>query len=94
MGREEALALADEVMADLRKLPYDECRKLMDAVSKRELRGRDGKEYQLVVEAFWDGRENGNVRVSVRVDDGRTSAFKPWCRSFIIGPDGSFVGES
>jgi hypothetical protein len=93
MSREEGLALADEVMDELRKLSYGECRQLIGAVSRRELRGRDGIEYRVAIEAFWDGRENGNIRVMVMVDDGGLSAFKPWCRDFIIAPDGSFVGE-
>ena len=94
MGRDEALTLADEVLEDLRKLSYDECRQLMNAVSTRELRGRDGKEYQVQIEAFWDAKKNGNVRVMVAVSGGGFSDFKPWCRDFIIAPDGSFVGEA
>jgi hypothetical protein len=94
MGREEALALADEVMEELRKLSYDECRQLMKAVSKREIQGRDGKQYQLAVEASWDGKKNGNIRVLILVDDGGLSAFRPWSRDFIISPGGSFAGGS
>ncbi len=93
MGRDEGLALADNVLADLRKLSYDECCQLMNAVSYRELRGRDGKEYQVQIEAFWDGKKNGNVRVVAMVSGGGFSDFKPWCRDFIIAPDGSFIGE-
>jgi hypothetical protein len=94
MSRDDALALADEVLANLRNHSYDECRDLMNAVSRRELRGRDGKVYQVQIEAFWDGRKNGNIRVMVAVSGGGFSDFKPWCRDFIIQPDGSFVGEN
>jgi hypothetical protein len=66
---------------------------MMNAVSARELRGRDGKEYQVRIEAFWDAKKNGNVRVMVAVSGGGFSDFKPWCRDFIIAPDGSFAGE-
>lgn len=94
MGRDEAFALADEVLADLRKLSYDECRQLMNASSTREVRGRDGKAYQVEIQTFWDGGKDGNVRVMVAVSDGGFRDFKPWCRAFIIAPDGSFVGEN
>jgi len=35
----------------------------------------------------------GDVRVLVAVDDGGMYAFKPLTDSFILAPDGSFVGE-
>jgi hypothetical protein len=94
MVREEGHLFADAVIAVLRKLSYEECRGMIGTVSKRELRGRDGKEYQLGIEAFWDAGKNGNIRVLVTVSGGGFSDFKPWCRDFIIAPDGSFVGEN
>lgn len=66
----------------------------MNTVSKRMLSGRDGKEYQVGIEAFWDARPNGNIRVLVTVSSGGLSDFRPWCRDFIIAPDGSYLGEA
>jgi len=94
MNREAALAEAEKILQSLRKLSYRECRKLMEQRSTKTVQGPDGKTYQLETQAFWDSKKNGNIRVMVLVDDGGISAFKPLTRSFIISPDGTFVGEN
>ncbi|MGO9591134.1 MAG: hypothetical protein ACLP3K_13945 [Candidatus Acidiferrales bacterium] len=67
---------------------------MIPSVSTRSLRGTDGKAYELEIQATWDEKKNGNVRVLVAVSGGGLSDFVPLCRDFIIAPDGSFVGES
>jgi hypothetical protein len=94
MDRDEAQALADSVLADLRKLSYAECCRMIREVSTRSVRARDGKEYELEIQAMWDAKTNGNVRVLVAVSGGGWSDFVPLCRDFVIAPDGSFIGES
>jgi hypothetical protein len=59
-----------------------------------ELRGPSGAEYQVEIEAVWDSRQKGHVRVIASIDDGGWRAFVPLCDSFIKAPDGSFVGEN
>jgi hypothetical protein len=48
----------------------------------------------VTVQAFWDNRPNGNVRILGCADDGGLRAFVPLSDSFIVAPDGTFVGES
>jgi hypothetical protein len=61
----------------------------------RTLRAQSGSEYHVELEAFWDDRKSGNLRVTVLVDDGALRAFvKPLSRDFIVAPDGSFTGEA
>jgi hypothetical protein len=93
MDHGEARALADLVLADLRKLPYAECSRMIQSVSTRSLRGADGKAYQLEIQAMWDAEKNGNIRVLVAISGGGLSDLVPLCRDFVITPDGSFVGE-
>lgn len=52
-----------------------------------------GKQYQIEVQFFWDDKPNGDVRVSGSVDDGGARAFVPVTDSFILSPEGRFVGE-
>lgn len=95
MNREIALEIASDVLQDLRKLSYEERREMMERGPKTiDVAGSDGKRYQAAIEAFWDGKKNGPIRVMVLVDDGGLAVFKPLPRDFIIAPDGSFVGES
>ena len=58
-----------------------------------EVVGPSGTVYQLEVTAFWDDKKARNLRVIVTIDDGGWRAFVPLTTDFIMGPDGSFVGE-
>jgi hypothetical protein len=49
----------------------------------------DGKEYQIEVEAFWDGEPEASIRVLISIDDGGWRAWCPVCESFIITPESS-----
>jgi hypothetical protein len=55
--------------------------------------GASGAEFQLEVQVFWDDGPGGNVRVIGSIDDGGLRAFFPLNNSFIMAPDGRFVGE-
>ena len=61
MSGDEGLAVADQVVAELRKLSYDEFRQLIEHSFERMLSGRDGKEYQVGIEALWTPGRNGNI---------------------------------
>jgi hypothetical protein len=52
-----------------------------------------GKRYQIEVQFFWDAKPEGDVRVSGAIDDGGIRAFLPLTDSFILSPEGRFVGE-
>jgi hypothetical protein len=80
---ERLRALAYEVLVE--RIGHPEC------LSKL---GRDGCEYVLESEGFWDSRKGGDVRVIVSIEDGGLSSLFPTTEDFIKAPDGSFVGES
>jgi len=90
-----AQAIADQKLNELRKLPYIELKKLLTEGNFATcVTGPDGQEYQMEVDVLWDDRRRReNIRVFASVDGGGVSSFKPLTRSFIMAPDGSFVGE-
>ncbi len=91
MDREVARRLVDEELERLRRLSYEEFLKLLDRPSTTAFKGPDGRVYQMEIQAFWDAKPGGNVRVVVSIDDGGFfSAVKPLTGDFIISPDGSF----
>lgn len=95
MDNAEASAVAEEVLEELRRQPYDLLVQRIGHSEARALQAPSGVLYRAELEAFWDDRTTGNLRVSVLVDDGHTSAFiRPLSRDFIVAPDGPIVGES
>ena len=55
--------------------------------------GTSGTVYQLEIQAVWDGRKGGDLRVMGSIDDKGWRAFAPLISDFIVRPDGTFVGE-
>ena len=94
MDRAEALAIVEAELAALREAPY---RELVERfVGKQEVFervGASGTSYQLELQAFWDDKRLGNLRVIASIDDGGWRAFAPLSVDFIRAPDESFVGE-
>lgn len=90
MDKDEARQVARERLEELRRQPYDE---LLELHEHEERTGASGVEYQLEVRSFPDDKSSGNLRVTVAIDDGGWRAFAPLSDSFIVAPDGSFVGE-
>ncbi len=58
-------------------------------IDTAEVVGQSGKEYQIEVVFFWDGKPDGDVRVIGSIDDGRgIRAFVPLTDSFALSPEG------
>jgi hypothetical protein len=94
MDSTEARALAERRLEQLRTLSYDELvARFLNRDEGGEIGGPSGTRYQLEVRAFWDDKEARHLRVRAAIDDGGWRAFMPLITDFIIGPDGTFVGE-
>ena len=96
MDKTVARAQLDAFIEKLRKRTYSELCELLDKPQCEEVRAPDGKSYQIEFEAFWDEsrKAGGNLRVIASVDDGTfLASVHPMSDSFIMAPDGSFVGE-
>jgi hypothetical protein len=55
--------------------------------------GASGACYQIEIQASWDDKPNGNIRVVGSIDDGGLRAFFPLTEDFIKSPLNEFVGE-
>ncbi|HKU24023.1 MAG TPA: hypothetical protein VJQ54_01060 [Candidatus Sulfotelmatobacter sp.] len=91
MNEPVAYALINAELARLQKLCYADVTALIGKVETKEVVGEDGKSYQLEIQACWDSRKGGDLRVIVAADDGGWRAFKPLTNGFIMRPDGSLV---
>lgn len=91
MRAEERQVLAQEVERWRRSSYADLRARWLDAPDAYEATAASGRTHQVEVEAFWDDQRTspGNLRVVVAVGSG----FSPPSASFIVAPDGSFVGE-
>ena len=90
----EARLLLGERLATYRAKSYEQLRELIHRGGETfEVRGPSGSPYQVEICAVWDDKAGGEVRVIGAIDDGGIRAFAPLTDSFIMTPDGSFVGE-
>lgn len=95
MNKSGAHSILSECLAGYRSRPYAELAALAseDRVDTSDVVAPSGTRYQLEVEFVWDGKPNADVRVIASVDDGGIRALLPATESFILSPDGRFVGE-
>jgi hypothetical protein len=93
MANVEALALLESHLLAWRQRSHTELASLIGRQACAELVGPSGTTYQLEVEAHWDARPGGNIRVIGAIDDGGTRSFVPLTADFLLAPDGHFVGE-
>jgi hypothetical protein len=80
-------------LGEFRVLPYSELVARIGTEEHVAVVGASGADYQLEVRILWDDGPGGNVRVIGSIDDGGLRAFFPLTNSFIMAPDGTFVGE-
>jgi hypothetical protein len=94
MNRQEADKIIAEQLKLYREKPYSELIKMIkQKPSTYEFRGQSGALYHIEIQAFWDDRPDGNVRIMASIDDGGLRAFPPLSNDFIKTRSGMFVGE-
>lgn len=93
MDKEEAAQLLRAHLEEYRRRSYAELVAILGETQVAEIHGASGETYQIEVQVFWDGRPGGDALVAGSIDDGGWRAFVPLTDSFILSPDGSFVGE-
>jgi len=94
MDKSEARAVLAQQLAICRQYSYSDLTKLIGTNSVVQVRGPSGAEYQIEIDVMWDSpRDKVDIRVMGTIDDGRLpGALLPLCESFIMAPDGRFVG--
>jgi hypothetical protein len=92
MDKQEARSIAREQLAPYRRRPYADLVSMIGKVVHSEVTAPSGTRYQFEIQAFWDDKPNGDVRVMCSIDDMGWRAFFPLSDDFIMAPDGTFVG--
>ena len=93
MDKVAAQKVLKEWVTRLRAVPYKELAFRVDSVTTDEVVRDSERSWQIEVEVQWDDEPDGNIRVTVAVDDGGLRAFVPLTESFIKSPSGEFIGE-
>ena len=95
MDKEEAKIVLNTFLAKYRAKTYNDLQYLLNEqdTSEVEVEAESGAKYQLEIQAVWDDKKDGNLRVMGSVDDGGLRAFMPLTSDFIISPNGEFIGE-
>jgi hypothetical protein len=89
MNREEALAAITTEAARLVGRSYTELAQMIG----KPFTAEHGK-YQVEVQAHWDDKPNGTLRLSFAVDDRGLRAFFPLTQSTLVEPGGTFTGHT
>jgi len=94
MNKEEAKQIISTGLEQFRTKPYSELVQMIDSKPiTGERTGPSGQSYQIEIQAFWDGKPDGDIRVMCSIDDGGLRTFVPLTDDFIKSPSGDFVGE-
>jgi hypothetical protein len=93
MNKEEARQLLETAVQELRTKSRAELEPLVSTPDVLSVQGKSGTTYQMEKQAVWDDKKGHDLRILVSIDDGGWHALFPMTDSFIVAPDGSFVGE-
>jgi hypothetical protein len=93
MDHEEARAVLRGELARYRACTRAQLERLLSEQDIKEARGKSGTIYQVEIEAVWESRVGGSIRVLGHIDDGGVRALLPLTEDFIVAKDGGFVGE-
>ena len=95
MNTKEARSTLSECLSGFRLRSYAELADFVldHRVETQEFVAPSGARYQIELQFFWDSQPGGDVRVVGSIGDGGLRAFFPMTDSFIVSPEGRFVGE-
>lgn len=93
MNTEEARDLLESSLARYRQQSYADLLRLLNEPDHFDVIGTSGATYQVEVQAMWDSRRGGNIRIVASIDDGGWRSLAPLAADFILSPDGTFIGE-
>ena len=93
MDKQEAKRVLKDQLVPYRSLGYERLRRLLNEQDVFEVTGASGTVYQVEIQAVWEGRKGGDLRVRASIDDKGWRAFAPVISDFIVRPDGTFVDE-
>jgi hypothetical protein len=87
-------ALLHGIIVEYQARSYHELARHLGQDDVRTVRGPDGREYQIEIEAIWDDQPGGAIRVVGAIDDGSFRPGLPLSEDFLAMPEGKFISES
>ena len=93
MDKAEAKSILAFELSKYRQKSYSDLIGLIDRTEGLESHAPSGTRYQLKFFAAWDDKPNEVLRVFGAIDDGGWRAYSPLTDSFLMKPDGTFLGE-
>ncbi|HEY7731875.1 MAG TPA: hypothetical protein VH950_13420 [Gaiellaceae bacterium] len=95
MSDDEAKGILRSEFLKLRALGYEALVDRLEGKKEQvDVTGSTGADYHVELEAFWDNREERQLRVVASIDDGGLRAFLPFTESFSIDPSGHVTDHS
>lgn len=93
MDTEEPRTLLAEQLLPYRGEGYKALQRLLAEPDIFEIQGPSGTGYRIRIEAVWDDRPGGNLRVFGLLEDGEgLAAFAPVTGEFTIASTGAIIG--
>ncbi len=93
MNKVEAVEILERELAQYRKLPYSDLVKKIGEQETFEKITERSKKYQIEVDFLFDDEEKKTIRVLAMLSYSFWTDFSPITSSFIVAPDGKFIGE-
>jgi hypothetical protein len=95
MDKQEAGQVLAAQLQPFRAKPYAELARMIGQEPVDvEVTGPTGCRYRIEIQAFWDAKKKGNIRILGAIDDGSWRwTVAPLCDDFIKTPQDTFVGE-
>jgi hypothetical protein len=93
MDTNEARGILLAESAKYRAKNYGDLVALLRHQDTYEIIGPSETVYQLELQAFWDDKATGVLRVRTAIDDRGIRAYVPMIEDFLVTSDGHFVGE-
>jgi hypothetical protein len=93
MDNNEARTILQKTLEQFRQYSFQELQAIIGNILTFQVDVASGEQYQIEVEAIWDGKPGQDIMVLGAIDDGGWRAFSPLSDSFIMRSDGTFVGE-
>ena len=93
MDKKRAKSILAKQLARYRNKTYADLGRLIGQLDIFEITQPDGVIYQIEIQVMWDDKPEGDIRVMGSIDDGGWRADVPLTDSFIMTPEGRFLGE-
>jgi hypothetical protein len=91
MDQAEALHLLLDQLERFRAQSYDQLVNAIGCDYHIEITGDSGERYQVEIDARWDSRAGGDVRVIGSIDDWGWNSVVPFSLSFLKKPNETYV---